>query len=82
MKDVIKSPSHYKIDGLNIESKDVAFGVIKNIKNGKIAACVFNVLKYVIRAEKKNGLEDYKKAREYLDWIIEEKENERKVVEI
>jgi len=29
-----------------------------------------NVLKYVMRAEKKNGIEDYKKARWYLNWII------------
>ena len=75
MIDNVKSPKHYKLDGLNIEVKDVAFAVIKNIKNTKVAVCVFNVLKYVMRAEKKNGIEDYKKAIEYLRYIIEEKEN-------
>lgn len=75
-EDRIKSPNHYKLEGLNVESKDVAFAVIKNIKNQKIAVCIFNVLKYVIRAEKKNGLEDYKKAQEYLSWAIEEREVE------
>lgn len=29
-----------------------------------------NVIKYVIRSEKKNGLEDLKKARNYLDMYI------------
>ena len=33
--------------------------------------CLGNILKYLIRAEKKNKLEDYKKANKYLDWIIE-----------
>lgn len=28
-------------------------------------------MKYVIRHEKKNGVEDLKKARVYLDWLIE-----------
>ena len=32
MIDNVKSPKHYKLDGLNIEVKDVAFAVIKNIK--------------------------------------------------
>lgn len=30
-----------------------------------------NVIKYVCRWKKKNGLEDLKKARQYLDWLIE-----------
>lgn len=34
-----------------------------------------NVLKYILRARYKNGLEDYRKARHYLDKIIENYEN-------
>lgn len=30
-----------------------------------------NVIKYVSRYDKKNGVEDLKKARVYLDWLIE-----------
>lgn len=30
-----------------------------------------NVIKYVIRADNKGGIEDLKKARVYLDWEIE-----------
>lgn len=76
--DKINSPAHYKLDGLNIESIDIIFAVVRKIENGVIAVCVANVLKYVIRAQKKNGLEDYKKARKYLDWIIKEYEKHDK----
>lgn len=34
--------------------------------------CLGNVIKYISRAEHKNGKEDYKKARWYLDRIIED----------
>ena len=30
-----------------------------------------NALKYLLRERKKNGLEDLKKARKHLDWLIE-----------
>lgn len=33
-----------------------------------------NIIKYVCRWKKKNGLEDLKKARQYLDWLIEKVE--------
>lgn len=78
LKDNINSPNHYKLEGLDIESIDVIFAVVRGINNGVIADCVGNILKYIMRAEKKNGLEDYKKARKYLDWCIEEKGKENK----
>lgn len=68
-EDKIKSPSHYRLEGLNCETIDVVKARLG--KEGFKAFCVGNVLKYVLRAEKKNGLEDYKKSRQYLDWIIE-----------
>ena len=37
-----------------------------------------NSLKYLLRHQKKNGLEDLKKARKNLDWLIEEMEYEDK----
>lgn len=33
-----------------------------------------NVIKYVSRHKQKNGLEDLRKARVYLDWLIEQTE--------
>ena len=39
---------------------------------GKEAVCVGNILKYVMRARKKNGIEDYKKAYEYLGYLLKD----------
>ena len=36
-----------------------------------------NALKYQLRFQKKNGLEDLKKARKNLEWLIEEFEVEK-----
>ena len=33
-----------------------------------------NIVKYVARYKRKNGLEDLSKARQYLDWLIEREE--------
>ena len=73
-EDKIKSPSHYKLEGLNCETIDVVKARLG--KEGFKAFCIGNVLKYVLRAEKKNGLEDYKKSKQYLEWIIEGEEND------
>lgn len=35
-----------------------------------------NVLKYMLRFKRKNGLEDLKKAKTYLSWLIDEMEKE------
>lgn len=72
MDDHIKSPSHYKLDGLNVESIDVVKAILG--KEGFKSFCHGNALKYLIRTNKKNGIEDIKKARVYLDWLIEEME--------
>ena len=73
IEDKIKSPSHYKLDGLGIESIDIIKARLS--KDGFKAFCVGNVIKYILRAEKKNGLEDYKKSKQYLEWIIEGEEH-------
>lgn len=67
--DNIKKPNHYQLEGLGIEVKDVIFEVTKDLK-GKEAICVGNILKYVMRAKRKNGMEDYEKAYEYLGYLI------------
>lgn len=38
--------------------------------------CTANVIKYVSRYRKKNGLDDLNKAQVYLTWLIEEVENQ------
>ena len=67
--DEIESPSHYKLDGLDIEAIDVIKAVLG--KDGFKAHCRGCALKYLLRADKKNRIEDLKKARVYLNWEIE-----------
>ena len=71
--DDVKSPSHYRLEGLELESKDVIKAILG--KGGYKNWCHGTALKYLFRAGKKEDeLKDFKKARVYLDWIIEEME--------
>lgn len=76
--DNINNPKHYEveIDGEKVNTLKMVQAVVRPITNGVVSSGVKDVLKYTIRAEKKNGLEDYKKARFYLDEIIKELEKE------
>lgn len=65
--DTIKNPSHYTsgriecIDAIKSALTPEEFsGYIKG-----------NVLKYIWRESKKNGIEDIKKAEQYIKWLIE-----------
>lgn len=69
MIDNVNQPQHYKLDGLEIETVDVIKSVTSQY-NGFEAFCMGNILKYLIRAKKKNGLEDLYKAQKYLSWLI------------
>lgn len=66
--DTVNEPKHYKLDGLGIESIDVIKAVLKD--EGFRAFCRGNALKYLIRADRKGGVEDLKKAMVYLNWEI------------
>ena len=68
-------PNHYKLNikGQDIEVKDIIQEVVKDLQGIK-AFNVANVIKYVLRAEKKNGIEDYKKAITYLNFITQEEQ--------
>lgn len=72
MSDNVNSPKHYQLEGLNIEVIDVIKSVLGSDKFE--GYCRGNVIKYIMRADEKNGLEDLKKARVYLNWEIESKE--------
>lgn len=61
------SPDHYKQGGLEI----IDVMRKKMSKEEFRGFCKGNVLKYITRAEYKNGLEDYKKALQYLTWLVE-----------
>ena len=72
ISDVINSPKHYqlKIKGNNIEVIDIIDEVVKDY-SPKQAFRVANILKYILRASKKNGLEDFKKAKKYIEMLLE-----------
>lgn len=72
MSDNINSPKHYQLPGLNIEAIDVIKAVLGDDKFE--GYCRGNVIKYILRADAKNGVEDLKKAKVYLNWEIESKE--------
>ena len=72
MSDNVNSPKHYQMEGLDIEVIDVIRSVLGPEKFE--GYCRGNVIKYICRADKKNELEDLKKARVYLSWEIESKE--------
>jgi hypothetical protein len=69
--DIINEPNHYK-GKHGIETIDV----IRNFGNDDMVAGFYwgNAIKYMTRYRNKNGLEDLKKARRNLDWLIEHME--------
>lgn len=67
--DMVNHPSHYTQG--SIECIDAIKAATVG-KTGIEAVCVANVIKYLWRYEEKNGLEDVKKARWYLERLISE----------
>lgn len=67
------NPNHYKLSG-GIESFDFQQAVCERLP-GREASLVFNILKYVTRYKLKNGAEDLKKAKWYLEALIKEVED-------
>ena len=66
------NPSHYKQGPA--ETIDIIEAAIAKAPNNKAAGLHWQVLKYVLRCWFKNGIEDLKKARWYLDMLIQEEE--------
>ena len=74
ISDNVNKPSHYQ-GSKGLESIEVIDNFIGNLI-GKAAWCWGNAIKYLLRFQKKNGVEDLKKARKNLDWLIEEQNHE------
>ena len=68
--DNIISPSHYA-SNKGFEVFDVQEAFIHELK-GMSASYWCNVVKYILRFQRKNGVEDLKKAKYYLEKLIEE----------
>ena len=56
--------------------RDKAIQPIEYILANYLGFCEGNIIKYVSRYKDKNGLEDLKKAKHYLEFLIEEVEKE------
>ena len=69
--DMVNHPSHYTQGG--IECID-ALKAATVSKTGIEAVCTANAIKYLWRYEEKNGIEDVKKARWYIDRLLRELE--------
>lgn len=65
MSDPVNHPTHYNAGKIE---------VIDAIEDWKLGFHAGNVIKYVARSPHKNGVEDLKKARWYLDRLIEKTE--------
>lgn len=73
--DPVEKPEHYNTNlPEGVEAIDIIAAQTEHL-SGLRAVCHANLLKYTLRWQKKNGVEDLKKARTYIDWLIEEIEN-------
>lgn len=68
MRNKVNHPDHYQ-NIAGVEAIDILNDVVKDLP-GKQAAMLWNSMKYLLRFQKKNGVEDLKKARNYLDYLI------------
>lgn len=70
--DVITNPSHHQgnqgLEVIEAHKNFLAEEVLRSYHKGSI-------FKYLFHEREKNGLEDLKKARKHLDWLIELEEN-------
>lgn len=71
--DMVNHPPHY--NNGNVECIDAIESATVN-KKGIEAVCVANVIKYLWRYETKNGIEDVKKAKWYIDKLLTKLESE------
>ena len=51
--------------------KDMAIQPIEYIRKNNLGYCEANIVKYISRWKSKNGVEDLRKARHYIDMLIE-----------
>lgn len=69
MSDNVNQPPHYMYGKIEVIDK-----ILDSVENPE-SYLQGNILKYVMRYKHKNGIEDLRKAKVYLDWLIKEVEN-------
>ena len=67
-QDNVNHPKHYELSN-GIEVFDVIAGAMS--EEALHGFCIGNVIKYVCRHERKNGIEDLRKAKWYLDKYLQ-----------
>ena len=76
MSDNINHPSHYETEGIEcIEAMEITQG-----REAVKSFCLCNAYKYLWRHKNKNGLEDLKKARWYMDRYITMQDEDDKAI--
>lgn len=73
MSSNVNHPEHYQ-NIAGVEAIDILNDVVKDLP-GTQAALLWNALKYQLRFQNKNGVEDLKKARNYLKYLIDNMES-------
>lgn len=63
-------PNHYNVGGI----ETIDFIRAKLTKEEYKGYCKGNVIKYLSRADYKGGLEDFKKAEVYMQWLVANEE--------
>lgn len=74
-KDNVNHPSHYNQGGMEVLDVIKAFA---SDLSGAEAFYAGNIIKYVLRWNHKNGVEDLEKAKVYIDKLIESRKGEDK----
>ena len=69
--DMVNHPPHYNVNGFEVI--DIIKAFTEGL-NGIAAVDTGNAIKYILRWQHKNGVEDLKKARWYIDHLIKELE--------
>jgi len=68
--DAIVRPAHYNIGGIEPAEFMESLGIAED-------GYAYNVIKYIARYKKKNGIEDVRKARQYCNMLIDLLESEK-----
>lgn len=72
--DVIKKPKHYMIiPEKNVEARHIVQAVVNECVDlsGYQCHCLASAIEYLLRGHKKNGLEDYKKAGQLIEFLVQ-----------
>ena len=70
MKEKVNNPDHYNASSLEVIDAIKGLGFAEGF-------CIGNIIKYVCRNKHKGGVEDLKKAKWYLEYLIS-MDNEKK----